>query len=246
MIEVSGLTKVYGELTAVSHLDLTIDQGEVFGFLGPNGAGKTTTIKMLVGLLAPTEGTATIKGFDVADDPIGVKEVLGYLPDEPFLYDYLTPREFLRFLGDVRKVENADKKIEELLARFDLDNKADEYCADLSHGMKKKLAFAGAILHSPALAILDEPTSGLDPLSVRKFRETVRKLAAEGTTVFLSTHILEIAEALCTRVGIINRGRLVAVGTPKELKERAQLGESNLEDLFIELTVNDKEEGDKE
>ena len=236
MIEVSGLTKVYGELTAVDNLELTIDKGEVFGFLGPNGAGKTTTIKMLVGLLSPTSGSAKIDGCDVIEDPITVKERLGFLPDEPFLYDYLTPREFLRFLADVRQLENADKRIATLLETFGLTDKSDEYCTDLSHGMKKKLAFAGAILHQPTLAILDEPTSGLDPLSVRKFKEAVQQLSDGGTTVFLSTHILEIADALCTRIGIINKGKLVAVGQPQELKERAQLGEANLEDLFIELT----------
>ena len=241
MIEVSGLTKVYGELTAVDSLELTIDKGEVFGFLGPNGAGKTTTIKMLVGLLAPTSGSASIDDCDVIEDPIAVKERLGFLPDEPFLYDYLTPREFLRFLADVRQLENADERIAKLLETFDLTSKSDEYCTDLSHGMKKKLAFAGAILHQPTLAILDEPTSGLDPLSVRRFKETVQQLADDGTTVFLSTHILEIAEALCTRIGIINKGKLVAVGQPQELKERAQLGEANLEDLFIELTSGAKE-----
>jgi len=237
VIELCGLTKTYGTLRAVDGLELTIELGEVFGFLGPNGAGKTTTIKMLVGLLAPTSGTATIDGHDIVDDALVVKERLGYLPDEPFLYDYLTPREFLRFLGDVRRLSDADERSAKLLETLGLADKSDEYCTDLSHGMKKKLAFAGAVLHRPALAILDEPTSGLDPLSVRVFRETVRSLAAEGTTVFLSTHILEIAEALCSRVGIINRGRLVAVGTPTELKERAQLGEGNLEDLFIQLTA---------
>lgn len=229
------MTKRFDQFTAVDSLDLSIDDGTVFGFLGPNGAGKTTTIKMLVGLIDPTEGTATIAGHDVVHEHQAAKSLLGYMPDHPFLYDYLTPREFLLFLADVRQLGDVSARITELLEYFDLDDKADVYSTNLSYGMKKKLAICGAILHRPKLLILDEPTDGLDPLSVKKFRDLVASLAAEGTTVFLSSHILEVVEKICSRVAIIYKGKIIADGTTAELQARAS-GEQNLETVFIELT----------
>lgn len=245
MIEIQGLHKRYDDLIALRGLDLSVEPGEVFGFLGPNGSGKTTTIKMLVGLLVPDAGGAKIAGMDIATQSIEVKRVLGFVPDSPMHYDYLTAREQLRFLADVRGLGDVDARIGQLLEQFSLAEKADTYCTDLSHGMRKKLAFAGALLHEPKVLILDEPTGGLDPLSVRRFRELVRSLADQGTTVFLSTHLLDIAARLCDRVGILYQGALRAVGAPDELVARR--GEGELEDIFLEMTgTEDGSEGEGE
>jgi ABC-2 type transport system ATP-binding protein len=238
MIECAGLTKEFGALKAVDTLDLTVRAGELFGFLGPNGAGKTTTIKMMTGLLRPTAGTARIGGFDIQREPLRAKALFGYIPDNPFLYEKLTGREFISFMADLYSVptQNRRQKIEDLLRLFDLEAKGGELIQGYSRGMRQKIALAGALIHQPRVIFLDEPTVGLDPKSARLMKEILRKLCDEGTTVFVSTHILEIAERMCDRFAIINRGRIVATGTMEELRAQAASETQSLEDIFLELT----------
>lgn len=237
-IELKNLTKKYGSLTAVNNLNLEIEKGEIFGFLGPNGAGKTTTIKLLSGLLKPTSGTAKILGFDIQVNPIEAKSYIGLIPDEPNIYEKLTGREFLRFMGNIFKVENIViiKKTAELLKIFDLQDRADELIQVYSHGMKQKIAIAGALIHSPKIIIFDEPTIGLDPKSARTIKDILKYRAESGDCIFMSTHILEIAERMCDRIGIINNGNLIAVGNMDELRHLSKSGKYNLEEIFLELT----------
>lgn len=254
MIVCQNLTKRFGALTSVDNVNLRVAEGELFGFLGPNGAGKTTTIKMITGLLRPTSGTAQIGGYDIQQQPLQAKSILGYIPDNPFLYDKLTGREFLHFMADLYGVAlpNRAQRIEDLLRLFELLNKGNELIQGYSRGMRQKIALAGALIHSPKVIFLDEPTVGLDPRSARTMEDILRELCRRGTTVFVSTHVLEIAERMCDRVGIINRGRLIAVGTMEELRamqqesteamngtggNRAQAADrKSLEDIFFELT----------
>jgi ABC-2 type transport system ATP-binding protein len=240
MIELERLTKRYGGFTAVEELSLRVERGEIFGFLGPNGAGKTTTIRMMMGLLLPTSGRIRLGGFDLADDPIAAKRLSGFVPDRPFLYEKLTAAELLRFCGDLYEVDPPvrEARIENLLEVFDLVEWAGELIESFSHGMKQRLAFAAALLHEPRLLVVDEPMVGMDPRGARMLRSLLRSLAREGATLFLSTHSLEIAEALCDRIGIIQAGRLVAVGTLEEL--RLQAGNAQgLEEIFLKLTGAD-------
>jgi ABC-2 type transport system ATP-binding protein len=231
-----GLTKLFGDRVAVDSMSLDVGEGELFGFLGPNGAGKTTTIKMLVGLLRPSAGVAAICGHDVVTDGARAKAVAGYVPDQPALYDKLSGREMLCLAADLyavpREVQHA--RIEPLLETFALSEHADELVQSYSRGMRQKLALGAALLHDPRVLFLDEPTVGLDPLSARQLKDVLRRLCAEGRTVFLSTHVLEVAELLCDRVGVVQRGRLIAVGTPAEL--RASGGDATLEEAFLRLT----------
>jgi len=242
MIQVKGLTKKYGNLIAVDHLDLEVQPGEIYGFLGPNGAGKTTTIKMLVGLLIPDSGEARICGVDVKKDPVKAKSLLGFVPDTPDVYERLTARELLRFVADLRLLDQrrAAERAQELLAMFELSDRQDELLGSYSHGMKQKVCIAAALLGEPKVLFLDEPTVGLDPRSARLVKDVLRRVADEGGTVFLSTHILEIAERMCDRVGIIQNGRLIAEGTVDDLRRKALPGKEgeavSLEDLFLKLT----------
>jgi len=240
MIELERLTKRYGGFTAVEELSLRVERGEIFGFLGPNGAGKTTTIRMMMGLLLPTSGRIRLGGFDLADDPIAAKRLSGFVPDRPFLYEKLTAAELLRFCGDLYEVDPRvrEARIEKLLEVFDLVEWAGELIESFSHGMKQRLAFAAALLHEPRLLVVDEPMVGMDPRGARMLRSLLRSLAREGATLFLSTHSLEIAEALCDRIGIIQAGRLVAVGTLEELRQRAGNAQG-LEEIFLKLTGAD-------
>jgi ABC-2 type transport system ATP-binding protein len=237
-IELKNLTKKYGSLTAVNNLNLEIENGEIFGFLGPNGAGKTTTIKLLTGLLKPTSGTVEILGFDIQANPIEAKSHIGLIPDEPNIYEKLTGREFLRFMGNIFKVENTViiKKTAELLKIFDLQDRADELIQVYSHGMKQKIAIAGALIHSPKIIIFDEPTIGLDPKSARTIKDILKYRAESGDCIFMSTHILEIAERMCDRIGIINNGNLIAIGNMDELRHLSKSSKYNLEEIFLELT----------
>jgi ABC-2 type transport system ATP-binding protein len=236
MIEAIGLKKQFGDKLAVRGVDLQVRAGEIFGFLGPNGAGKSTTIKMLIGLLRPTAGVARIGGYDIQREPIAAKRLIGYAPDEPNLPERMTAREFLDFIGGLYQVEpgEARRRGDELLRLFGLQDNADELVDGFSHGMRQKTSLAGALLHNPRAFFLDEPTVGLDPRSARLIKDTLREVAGRGTAVFLTTHILEIAERMCDRVAIINRGEVIAVGTLEELRGARQ-GES-LEDIFLELT----------
>jgi ABC-2 type transport system ATP-binding protein len=237
LIELRNLVKKYGEKAAVDDVSLEVVGGEIYGFLGPNGAGKTTTIKAVVGLLAPSSGTVRVGGFDVQREPIPAKAATGYVPDEPNLYAKLTARELLRFVGDLYGVERAqvDRRSEEMLRLFDLAQVADDTVDSYSHGMRQKASLAAALVHDPKVLVLDEPTVGLDPKSARLIKDILRQLADRGAAVFLSTHILEIAERMCDRIGIINQGHLIASGTMDELR-RVGKGESRLEDIFLSLT----------
>jgi ABC-2 type transport system ATP-binding protein len=245
MIRTVNLSKKFGNLVAVDNLCLEVAPGELFGFLGPNGAGKTTTIKMLVGMLTPTSGEAYLSGLDVYRHPIQAKALLGYVPDQPNLYEKLTPIEFLTFIADLYQMEyhRAQNGITQWLEVFDLADRSQELMGGFSHGMKQKVALAAALLHEPHVLFLDEPTVGLDPASARSIKDILKQLCSQGVTVFMSTHILEIAERMCDRVGIIQKGHLVAVGNMEQLKAlTVQKGRRfsgtgiTLEDLFLELT----------
>lgn len=236
LIAVDALTKRYGETTAVDSIGFLVQAGEIFGFLGPNGAGKTTTIKMLTGLVRPTSGSARIGGFDILERPLDAKRIIGYVPDEPNLYGKLSALEFLRFVADVYDVEpnRRAQRIADLLELFELGSAAGDLIEGYSHGMKQKVALCAALLHDPAVYFLDEPTVGLDPKGARTLKDILRRAVRAGNAVFMSTHIMEIAQALCDRVAIIDRGKIAAVGTPGELA--AVLGGSSLEDTFLHLT----------
>jgi len=239
MLEVTELVKHYGPVRAVDGISFTVKPGEVFGFLGPNGAGKTTTIKVCTGLLKPTRGQVKVAGFDIARQPVAAKGALGYAPDTPFIYEKLTAREFLQFVGAVylrHEPNGVNERIEEVLAMIGLADRADELIEGYSFGMRRKVVLCAAILHRPKVLLLDEPTVGLDAASARQVKDLFQNLAQGGSAVLLTTHIMEIAERLCNRIGIINQGKLIAVGTLAELREQARLPGSTLEDLFLSLT----------
>jgi ABC-2 type transport system ATP-binding protein len=237
LIETKNLVKRYGDKTAVRDVSFNVFGGEVFGFLGPNGAGKTTTIKMMVGLLRPTSGSVAVAGYDVQKQPLQAKAVNGYVPDSPNLYSKLSARELLGFVGDLYEMprQKIAERIEELLRLFELGDAQDDMIDTYSHGMKQKVALAAALIHDPKVLVLDEPTVGLDPKSARLIKDMLRQMADRGAAVFLSTHILEIAERMCDRIGIIDKGNLVAAGTMEELRSLGK-GEKSLEDIFLNLT----------
>ncbi|HEU0294750.1 MAG TPA: ABC transporter ATP-binding protein [Anaerolineales bacterium] len=245
LIETRNLIKRYGDKVAVDDVSFDVYQGEVFGFLGPNGAGKTTTIKVIVGLLQPTSGTVKVAGYDVQAQPMLAKASSGYVPDTPNLYAKLTGRELLRFVGDLYNMDRARvaRRIDELLRMFDLTGAADDTVDSYSHGMQQKTSLAAALMHDPKVLILDEPTVGLDPKSARLIKDILRQLADRGAAVMLSTHILEIAERMCDRIGIINKGQLIAVGTMNELRTLDATGRTSLEDIFLSLTGGAEEAG---
>ncbi|HHY10779.1 MAG TPA: ABC transporter ATP-binding protein [Firmicutes bacterium] len=241
MLQLAGVSKKYKGASnyAVRNLDLNVKRGEIFGFLGPNGAGKTTTIKMIVGLLAADCGEITVNGFNVKADPIAAKRACGFVPDNPNLYARLSGIEYLNFIGDVFEIEPSvrQERIQHYLNMFQLQEAVGDLIQSFSQGMQQKLALTGALLHSPPLFILDEPMTGLDPRSAHLFKEVMHRHVAAGNTVFFSTHILEVAERLCDRVGIIHKGRLIACGTMAELRSQSSQGEDgSLERLFLELT----------
>jgi ABC-2 type transport system ATP-binding protein len=240
MIEIVGVTKRYGPKVAVRDLNLTVPDGELFAFLGPNGAGKTTTIKMVCGLLFPTEGTVKVGGFDMKEQGDEARRLISYVPDQPFLYEKLTGREFLQFTCDLYRMprELAADKMAEVIETFHLDEFVDDLTERYSHGMRQRTVFAAALVHSPRLLIADEPTVGLDPKSIRELKQLLRKLAAAGTTIFLSTHTLDIAQELADRIGIIDRGQLLGLGTLGELRTQAAM-DGSLEDLFLKITELD-------
>jgi ABC-2 type transport system ATP-binding protein len=238
LIETRSLVKQYGDKPAVQDVSFQVHGGEIFGFLGPNGAGKTTTIKMIVGLLQPTSGSVSVAGYDVQTQPLLAKACSGYVPDTPNLYAKLTGRELLSFVADLYDLDRKQvtHRIDELLRMFDLAEAADDTLDSYSHGMQQKASLAAALIHDPRVLVLDEPTVGLDPKSARLIKDILRQIADRGAAVMLSTHILEIAERMCDRIGIINKGRLVAVGTMDELRALGKTGEVSLEDIFLGLT----------
>jgi ABC-2 type transport system ATP-binding protein len=238
MVETRGLTKRYGGFVAVAELDLDVPRGELFALLGPNGAGKTTTMRLLMGILKATQGTARIDGLDCFRDRVEVKRLVGFLPDDPIFADYLRGIEIVRFVGGMHGLSPAqiEARARPLFERLELADATDEYAVNYSRGMKKKLAFICAVLHEPTLLILDEPTSGLDPIATRGLNDMLVERARGGTTVLLSSHLLDQVQKLCQRMAIIRGGRLAAVGTLDELRQRAT-AESSLEEVFFAVAA---------
>jgi len=237
-VEMKGIAKWYGKILAVDNVDLNIQQGEIFGLLGPNGSGKSTTLKMLLGLVQPEGGSVNVLGINVQEDPVAVKRQVGYVPESPRLYEFLTGIEYLDFIGDVYGMNAEEKKerINEYLKALQLEGREGDMISGYSEGMKQKVALISAFLHRPKLLILDEPLSGLDPRSARIVKDLLHELKAQGVTTIMSTHVLEIAQALCDRIAIMYQGRLLALGTMDELRQRAMLPDSGLEDIFLKLT----------
>ena len=236
-IQTHTLTRRYGDLTAVDRLDLAVPRGVIFGFLGPNGAGKSTTINMLTSLLPPTAGTATVAGFDIKEEPLEVKRRIGTVPEDLSLYERLTASEHIELVGRLHGLDHAEveRRIPPLLDLLELEDSADKMILDYSHGMRKKTALACALIHAPEILFLDEPFEGIDPISTKAIKEVLRDMVDQrGTTVFFSTHVMELAERFCDRVGIINKGQLAGVGSIAELRQRADLPDNApLEDVFI-------------
>ncbi len=237
MIDLQGVTKTYGPKVAVADLTLRVPAGELFALLGPNGAGKTTTLKMLCGLLFPTAGTVSVGGFDLRTQGDQARRLISYVPDQPYLYDKLTGREFLRFTCDLYGMDRtyAADRIATVIDLFELADFVDDLTERYSHGMRQRTVFAAALAHEPRLLIADEPTVGLDPRSIRKLKTLLRQLADGGVTVLLSTHTLDIAQELADRIGIIDHGRLLALGTMTDLRKQAAR-DGSLEDLFLTIT----------
>jgi ABC-2 type transport system ATP-binding protein len=239
MIEFINLNKSYdnGRVQAVKNLNFKVNQGEIFGFLGPNGAGKTTTIKMIVGLLKPDSGSILLNGIDNRKDPLSAKRTYGYVPDEPILYEKMTGAKYLSFIADVFEVSDNDRKIvKDLAAEFEMTDALNEVISAYSHGMRQKITLMAALIHQPEIFILDEPIVGLDPRSSFVLKERMKKYTEMGKTVFFSTHVMEVAERLCDRVGIINKGEIIALGPFEELRQNAGRSGDTLEKLFLELT----------
>lgn len=236
MIELSNVSKAYDRTLAVDGLTLTVREGEFFAFLGPNGAGKTTTIKLISGLLRPNAGTIRVGGIDVEKDYLAAKAIMAYVPDQPYLYDKLTGREFLSFMGGMFGMngETLSAEIERVTGMFHLGTFVDDLTETYSHGMKQRLTLAATLLHRPKVIVVDEPLVGLDPQSARLVKNILREEARRGTTIFMSTHVLSMAEETADRIGIIQKGKLVAVGTLEEVRTTWG-GNGNLEDLFLRI-----------
>jgi len=241
MIEFQQLSRTYGDFTAVHPLSLEVRSGEVFGFLGPNGAGKTTTIRTMMGILKPTSGQILLGEYDVIKEPEKAKAISGFIPDRPFIYEKLSGNEFLAFVGKLHRIENnrMETRIAELLDHLELTPWKDELVESYSHGMKQRLVVCAALIHEPRILIIDEPMVGMDPKGARTLKDLFRSLAANGTTVFLSTHSISVAEEICHRIGIIQKGRLIACGTMADIHRQANGNNGlngNLENVFLELT----------
>ena len=240
MIELNSLTKNYGDYKAVDDLNLHVKKGEIFGFIGPNGAGKTTTIKMIGGILAPSAGTVKIAGIDIQQEPEKAKGKIGFIPDRPYLYEKLTGREFLKFTADLYGVPDDvfSQKAQQNLEMFSLADWSDELIESYSHGMKQRLIMSAALLHDPEVIIVDEPMVGLDPMAIMMVKDLFQRLARRGVTVFMSTHTLAVAEDICERIGVINKGHLIASGSTADLQRKANVTDAALEKVFLNLTTN--------
>lgn len=238
MIELDAVSKSYGQKLAVNQISLRVHQGELFTFLGPNGAGKTTTIKMLCGMLRPDRGTVKIGGYDIQTQGSQARQIISYVPDQPHLYEKLTGREFMEFIVAMYGMDRAEgqARMTELIRLFELEDFVDDLTESYSHGMRQRTVFAAALLHQPKVLIVDEPMVGLDPKNQRLVKDLLRQEVAKGTTVFMSIHTLDIAEELATRIAIIDRGRLVGVGTLDALRQQAG-HDGPLEDVFLKLTA---------
>lgn len=237
-VELVNVQKRYSGLVAVNNLSLTIKAGEIFGLLGPNGSGKSTTLKMLLGLVQPDSGSVRVLGLNVKDDAVAVKKLVGYAPETPRLYEFLTGIEFLDFVGDIYGVPAVEKqtRINEYLKALQLEGREGDMISSYSEGMKQKVSLIAAFLHKPKLLVLDEPLNGLDPRSARIVKDFLYKLKEQGVTTVMSTHILEIAQAVCDRIGIMHQGNLLALGSMEELRRMAKLPGSGLEEIFLKLT----------
>ncbi len=236
--ELKNVTKRYNEIVAVNNINLTIEKGEIFALLGPNGSGKSTTLKMLLGLVQPTAGSVNVLGLDVQKDPVAVKRQVGYVPEAADVYEFLTGIEYLDFIADIYAVPPAEKqqRITEYLKALQLEGREGDMINSYSDGMKKKISLISAFLHKPKLLILDEPLNALDPRSARIVKDYLQSLKAQGVTTILSTHVLEIAEAVCDRIAIMYQGSILALGNMTELRQRASLPNSGLEEIFLKLT----------
>jgi ABC-2 type transport system ATP-binding protein len=242
MIRINNVSKSYGKLKAVNNISFKVNPGEIYSFLGPNGAGKTTTIKMCCGLLKPDSGSIEINNYDITKSPIEAKKAIGYVPDDLFLYKELTGLQFLRFVADVYRVpaEKREENIEYYLKLFELADKANEMIGSYSQGMRRKIGLISGVIHSPKVLLLDEPTLGLDAYSAKTAKDMIRDFAKNGSAVILTTHIMEIAEQISNRIGIISKGNIIAEGSLEEIKQNSEI-QTNLEDVFITLT-KEKEE----
>jgi len=238
MIRLETLTKLYGSFVAVDDITLHVPRGVLYGFLGPNGAGKTTTLRMIAGILRPSQGRVLLGGDDVHQSPLAAKLRLGFIPDRPFVYDKLTGAEFLRFVAGLYGQEGdvVERRIAELLEAFELTSWKDELVEAYSHGMRQKLIISSALIHRPECIVVDEPMVGLDPKAARLLKNIFRQFVGKGGTVLMSTHTLEVAEAMCDQVAIIQHGRIVASGTVADLRQQHQAGDASLEELFLKLT----------
>jgi ABC-2 type transport system ATP-binding protein len=237
-VELKNVTKRYNEIVAVNNFNLTISTAEIFGLLGPNGSGKSTTLKMLMGLVQPDIGSISVLGLDVQKQPVEVKRLVGYVPESPNIYEFLTGIEYLDFIADIYGVPAAEKKLRiiEYLKALQLEGREGDMINSYSDGMKKKISLISAFMHKPKLLILDEPLNALDPRSARIVKDFLHELKGQGVTTIMSTHVLEIAEALCDKIGIMYQGQLLALGNMEELRQRASLPKSGLEDIFLKLT----------
>ncbi len=237
-VELQNVTKRYNEIVAVSNVNLILNQGEIFGLLGPNGSGKSTTLKMLLGLVQPEEGSVHVLGLDAKKDPVAIKRLVGYAPESPRVYEFLTGIEFLDFIGDIYGMQTEEKRtrINEYLKALQLEGREGDMISSYSEGMKQKIALISAFLHKPRLLILDEPLNALDPRSARIIKDFLHELKVQGVTTIMSTHILEIAQAVCDRIGIMYQGKLLALGNMEELRRMSQMPGSGLEDIFLKLT----------
>ncbi|KPA16755.1 ABC-type multidrug transport system, ATPase component [Candidatus Magnetomorum sp. HK-1] len=238
MIKLIHLCKKYGNHTAIENIHLTVSAGEIFGFIGPNGAGKTTTIQIMTGLISPTSGKVFLSDISMNENPVNAKKLIGYIPDRPFIYEKLTGLEYLKFIADFYPISSKyfNKKSEQLLEMFELIDRRNELIEAYSHGMKQRLIMASALLHDPPIIIVDEPMVGLDPAAIKLVRNVFKERSNKGTTIFLSTHTLSLAEQICDRVGIIHKGQLIATGSMEELKASTSSGTKDLEDIFFQLT----------
>lgn len=239
MIEIENLSMLYGDLKALDGLSLTIPAGQLFAFLGPNGAGKTTAIKLLTGLMKPTGGRVRICGHDVHDEPIAAKSLLGYVPDVAVFYEKLTPLEFMDFIAELYEMdrERAAARTRELFTKFALDEHCGQRIENLSHGTRQRLAIASALVHEPKVFIIDEPMVGLDPIHARTVKQEIKERSLNGTTVLMSTHLLNIAEELADQIGILHHGRLIAHGTMEELRRQHERAGTRLEDIFLDMVA---------
>jgi ABC-2 type transport system ATP-binding protein len=238
MLKLSNLTKKFGNFTAVNNINLEINAGDFFGFLGQNGAGKTTTIKMITGLYAPSKGSVQIGGFDIQKNHIEAKKLIGYIPDQPFLYEKLTGREFLYFCGGLYKIEKNKlrKKIDETIDQLQIEHWLDKRTEEYSQGMKQRIAIASALLHDPKLLVIDEPMIGLDPQSAFVVKNVLKEKAARGVAIFMSTHSLNVAEEICSRIGIIKDGKMIYEDNNEVIQQIIGTDHQNLESLFLHLT----------